>query len=179
MPAWATVVLTLGTTVIGAAAALAASLIQLRHARHDREAAEEAAWRDRGAAVVGRVFGVLDDMEPQAIAASGGRRRTTIENIARRWWQTRDDLLVFASGHPSAAVAQLADGVVEAVSDAWERVVRLNRALEEHAAGVDAGVLPAAVESYRTAFERARRLREAIRLGADGANAAAGTGGGP
>ena len=101
-------------------------------------------------------------MEPQAIAESGGRSRTTIENIGRRWWRTRDDLLVFASGHPSAAVAQLADGVVEAVSDAWERVNRLNGALEQ-ATDVHAEALRTAAESYRKAFERAQSLREAIR----------------
>ena len=142
-------------------------MLQLRHARREREAASDAAWRERGAAVVGRVFGVLDDMEPQAIARSGGRSGTTMENIARRWWQTRDDLLVFASGHPSLAVSHLADGVVDAVSRAWEDVVRLNRAVG------NAEALRPAAESYRDALERARALREAIRsASAEGARAA-------
>ena len=172
MPAWATVVLSLGTAVIGAGAALSASMLQLRHARHEREAAAAASWRDRGAAVVGRVFGVLDDMEPKAIARSGGRSRTTIENIGRRWWKTRDDLLVFASGHPSADVAELADEVVDAVARAWERVVRLNRELENGAAQADP-LESAAVESHQDAFDRARRLREAVRATAGGAASAA------
>ena len=163
MPAWATVVLTLGTALIGAAAALSASMLQLRHARREREAASEAAWRERGAAVVGRVFGVLDDMEPEAVAASGGRSTRTIENIARRWWQTRDELLVFASGHPSPAVSRLADEVVEAVSRAWEDVVRLNDAVS------NAEALRAATASYGDALERARTLREAIRSASEAA----------
>ena len=164
MPAWATVVLTLGTALIGAAAALSASMLQLRHARREREAASEAAWRERGAAVVGRVFGVLDDMEPEAIAATpSGRSQRTIENIARRWWQTRDELLVFASGHPSPAVSRLADEVVEAVSRAWEDVVRLNDAVS------NADALRGATASYGDALERARTLREAIRSASEGA----------
>jgi hypothetical protein len=157
MPAWATVVLTLGTTLIGAAAALSASMLQLRHAHREREAASEAAWRERGAAVVGRVLGVLDDMEPQAIARSGGRSKRTMENIGRRWWQTRDDLLVFASGHPSLAVSVLAEEVVITVSNAWEDVARLNRAVENPVA------LAAATEAHEDTLERVRRLLEVIR----------------
>jgi hypothetical protein len=168
MPAWATVVPTLGTALIGATAALSASMLQLRHARREREAASDAAWRERGAAVVGRVFGVLDDMEPQAIARSGGRSPATMENIGRRWWQTRDDLLVFASGHPSPAVSHLADGVVDAVSRAWEDVVRLNRAVDRDEA------LPPATASYGDALEQARALREAIRAASAGDARAAG-----
>ena len=73
MPAWATVLLTLGSTAIGATAALTASWMQLRSARRDRERAEASTRRARGAAVLGPIRGVLDDLEPQALASSGGR----------------------------------------------------------------------------------------------------------
>jgi hypothetical protein len=105
MPAWATVLLTLGSTAIGATAALTASWMQLRSARRDRERAEASARRARGAAVLGPIRGVLDDLEPQAIAASGGRSEQTIANIGRRWWRARDELLVFGAVDPSGEVA--------------------------------------------------------------------------
>jgi hypothetical protein len=82
MPAWATVLLTLGSTAIGATAALIASWMQLRSARRDRERAEAAARRARGGTVLGPILGVLDDLEPQAIASSDGRSEQTIANIA-------------------------------------------------------------------------------------------------
>jgi hypothetical protein len=100
MPAWATVLLTLGSTAIGATAALTASWLQLRSVRRDRERAEASARRARGAAVLGPTRGVLDDLEPQAIAASGGRSEQTIANIGRRWWRARDELLASARSIP-------------------------------------------------------------------------------
>jgi hypothetical protein len=159
MPAWATIVLSLGTAGIGAGAALTASLIQLRHARRERELVAELEWRERGAGVVGRVFGVLNDMEPTAIAAGRGRSKLTIENIGRRWWRTRDDLLVFASGHPSAVVADLADVVVASVSAAWEAMKRFN----DEVVDGKRGDLTAAKKPYDAAVEAAQRLRAAIR----------------
>jgi hypothetical protein len=126
MPAWATVLLTLGSTAIGATAALAASWMQLRSARRDREQAEAGARRARGAAVLGPIRGVLDDLEPQAIAASGGRSDQTIANIGRRWWKARDELLVFGAVDPSGEVAAAANSLADAVAATWTSVIALN-----------------------------------------------------
>src|SRR5438105_847415 len=68
-------------------------------------------------------------------------------------------LLVLTLG----GTVELADEVVDAVAQAWERVVRLNRELESGAAQADP-LESAAVESHQDAFERARRLREEVRL---------------
>ena len=127
MPTWATVLLTLGSTAIGAAAALAASSMQLRSARRDRERAEAVARRARGGSVLGPVLGVLDDLEPSAIASSGGRSEETMANIGRRWWKARDELLVFGTTDPSGEVALAANSLADAVAATWTSVVRLNR----------------------------------------------------
>src|SRR6476646_509499 len=101
MPTWATVVLSLGSAIIGAATALTATGLQLRNSRRQDELREAAGWRERGARVLGPALGVLADMEPQAVVAAGGRSDRTLENVGRRWWQARDELLIFAAGTPS------------------------------------------------------------------------------
>jgi hypothetical protein len=126
MPAWATVLLTLGSTAIGATAALTASWMQLRSARRDRERAEAAARRARGGTVLGPILGVLDDLEPQAIASSGGRSEQTIANIGRRWWRARDELLVFGAADPSGDIARAANSLADAVAATWASVLVLN-----------------------------------------------------
>ena len=145
MPAWATVLLTLGSTAIGATAALSASWMQLRSARRDRERAEATARRARGGSVLGPVLGVLDDLEPSAIASSGGRSQETMANIGRRWWKARDELLVFGATDPSGEVALAANSLADAVAATWTSVVRLNHkpdsaadlqsAVTDHASG--------------------------------------------
>jgi hypothetical protein len=157
MPAWATVVLTLGSTAIGAIVALTASWMQLRSSRREREAAEAAGWRARGAAVLGPVLGVLDDLEPNAIASSGGRSQQTVANIGRRWWRARDDLLVFGAAHPSSAVADAANTLADSVAAAWTSVVGLNRDISS------ADQLQAATRDHARARQRAGTLAELLR----------------
>jgi hypothetical protein len=130
MSGWSTVALSLGSAGIGAAAALAGTAMQLRHARRDRERADRAAWRDRAASIVGPILGVLDDMEPRAIAEGGGRSQQTIENIGRRWWRARDDLLVFGVANPSREIAAASRSLAAAVARSWGSMTSLNRALQ-------------------------------------------------
>jgi hypothetical protein len=148
MPAWATVLLTLGSTAIGAAAALVATWMQLRSAQRDRERTEAAARRTRGAAVLGPILGVLDDLEPKAVASGGGRSRETLANIGRRWWRARDELLVFGAVDPSGEVASAANGLADAVAATWTTVVELNRD-------------PDSVDGLRTAVGRHSDARKA------------------
>jgi hypothetical protein len=157
MPAWATVLLTLGSTAIGAAAALTASWMQLRSARRERDRAESAARRARGAAVLGPIRGVLDDLEPQAIAASGGRSDQTIANIGRRWWRARDELLVFGAVDPSGEVATAANALADAVAASWTSVIALNG----HPSSADA--LATAVAKHREARDAADTLGHLLR----------------
>ena len=158
MPAWATVLLTLGSTAIGATAALAASWMQLRSARRDREHAEVSARRVRGAEVLGPIRGVLDDLEPQAIAASGhGRSKETMSNIGRRWWRARDELLVFGAVDPSSEIGSAASSLADAVAATWTSVGALN----DYASSPEA--LNTAVEKHASARQAADELEQLLR----------------
>lgn len=157
MPAWATVLLTLGSTAIGAAAALTASWMQLRSARRDREHAEASARRARGAEVLGPIRGVLDDLEPHAIAASDGRSELTMSNIGRRWWRARDQLLVFGAVDPSSEIGSAASSLADAVAASWTRVAALNR----DASSTDA--LRDAEEKHAAARRAADELEQLLR----------------
>jgi len=158
MPAWATVVLTLGSTLIGATAALGASWMQLKSAGRERERAEASARRARGAAVLGPVLGVLDDLEPTAVASSGGRSEQTIANIGRRWWKARDELLVFGAADSSGGVAHAANSLADAVAATWTSTTHLNRDV------TSATHLQAAVRDHAKARELADALGELMRL---------------
>jgi hypothetical protein len=158
MPAWATVLLTLGSTAIGAAAALTATRMQLNSARRERARADSAARRARGAAVLGPILGVLDDLEPQAIASSGsGRSQETMANIGRRWWRARDELLVFGAADPSSEVADGANALADAVAATWTSVVQLNQDV------ASAERLRAAVELHGAARTKADELGQLLR----------------
>jgi hypothetical protein len=158
MPAWATVVLTLGSTLIGATAALGASWMQLRSAGRERERTAAAARRARGAAILGPVLGVLDDLEPTAVASSGGRSEQTISNIGRRWWKARDELFVFGAADPSGDVARAANSLADAVAATWTSTTQLNRA------AASAELLQTAVGDHAKAKELADALDELMRL---------------
>lgn len=158
MPAWATVLLTLGSTAVGAAAALAATRMQLQSARRERDRAEAEARRARGAAVLGPILGVLDDLEPQAIAGDpDGRTEQTMANIGRRWWRARDELLVFGAADSSGEVALAANSLADAVAATWTGAIDLNRdrASRER---LDAAVAKHA-EARRSADDFGRLLR--------------------
>lgn len=160
MPAWATVLLTLGSTAIGAGAALTASLLQLRNARDERERSDANARRGRGGAVVGPILGVLDDLEPNAIAASRGRSQETMSNIGRRWWRARDELLVFGAVDPSTEIAAAANSLADAVAATWTSVGQLNREPKS------ADALRTAAASHGGARLAADRLGELLRQAA-------------
>lgn len=158
MPAWATVVLTLGSTLIGATAALGASWMQLKNAGRERERAEAAARRASGAAVLGPVRGVLHDLEPTAVASGGGRSEKTMANIGRRWWKARDELLVFGAADPSGDVARAANSLADAVSATWTSTTNLNRDV------TSAQHLQAAARDHARARKLADALDELMRL---------------
>jgi hypothetical protein len=168
MSAWSTVVLSLGSAGVGAASALAATWMQLRQAKRERDIEERSAWRDRGAMVLGPVLGVLDDMEPTSIAERGGRSSQTIENIGRRWWRGRDELLKFGTANPSGPIADCASDLVRTVSASWTSMVGLNEALQQadsaRAGAVDhAELLERARSDHERASAAARSLGELIR----------------
>jgi hypothetical protein len=169
MSAWSTVVLSLGSAGIGAAAALTGTAMQLRNSRRERDRAERAAWRDRAASVIGPILGVLDDMEPKAISEHQGRSQQTIENIGRRWWRARDDLLVFAAANPLPEVAVAGNDLADAVARAWTSMTTLNRALQAPVGSqqaVDSSLLDRASDDHERATGLAREVERLTRGGA-------------
>src|SRR6266496_715223 len=166
MSAWSTVALSIGSAGIGAAAALAGTAMQLRHARLDKERSERATWRDRAAGVLGPILGVLDDMEPRAMAEHGGRSSQTIENIGRRWWRARDELFMFGTANPSHEIATATQALAESVARSWTSMTTLNRALQTGSAeggGVAAELLDRACTDHDRAVGLARELGELSR----------------
>ena len=161
MPTWATIVLSLGSAVIGAATALTATGLQLRNSRRQEQSREAAGWRERGARVLGPALGVLDDMEPKAVIAAGGRSDRTMENVGRRWWQARDELLVFAAGTPSDEASRAASDLTRDIAAAWETFVALDGAF------LNGGDVEERSRAAQSAFEQASatagRVREAVR----------------
>jgi len=166
MSAWSTVALSLGSAGVGATAALTATALQLRDNRRQRERAEEAAWRDRAANVLGPIFGVLDDMEPRAIVEHGGRSKLTVENIGRRWWRARDDLLAFGAANPSRAISAAAHDLADAVAHSWVSITMLNRDLDaarDSAQTVDGDVVQRAYADHDRARQLATELERLTR----------------
>jgi hypothetical protein len=100
---------------------------------------------------------VLDDLEPQAIAASGGRSEQTVANIGRRWWRARDELLVFGAVDSSSDVASAANSLADAVAATWTSVLVLN----SHPSSADD--LQTAVANHGEARGAADRLGQLLR----------------
>jgi hypothetical protein len=166
--AWSTVALSLGSAGIGATAALTGTTMQLRNAQATRDRAERAAWRERAGGVLGPIRGVLDDMEPGAIAEHGGRIPQTIDNIGRRWWRARDDLLVFGAANPSQEIATASDALAEAVARSWTSMTSLNRALQDarqSRTAIDAALLERARHDHEQAKALVHALDELSRAG--------------
>jgi hypothetical protein len=120
MSQWATIVLTLGSALIGVLGALAGTLIQMRSANHQRRATERRARREQGAEAVAPVMALLDDANPTRLFLPGRDPAALIEQIEeleRRWKPLRDRLLVYGASHPSGDVvgsAQTAVGSIQA-----------------------------------------------------------------
>jgi len=157
MSDWSSVALSIGSAGIGAIAALAGTAMQLRSARRERERAEQAGRRDRAAGIVGPILGVLADMEPRAIVEAGGRSPQTMENIGRRWWRVRDELLIFGAASPSPKVADASQLLADGVARAWTSVNALNRALDDEERRKQAA------DDYEQATKLARSFESAAR----------------
>ena len=157
MSDWSSVALSIGSAGIGALAPHAGTGMQLRSARRARERSDQAARRARAAAIVGPILGVLADMEPRAIAQAGGRSPQTIENIGRRWWRSRDDLLVFGVASPSPKVADAAQVLADGIARVWASTNALNRT------PADEQLLETARQDHEQAVALARAFESATR----------------
>lgn len=119
MPNWAIVVLTLGSGLVAASAAIVAMKLQLHYARQGTEAADRARQRERGALAVAPVLSLLDEAEPQRLTSvPGSQTLTVMKELWQRWTMLRDPILAFGAAHPSQQVEQLVKNFVTDVSNA-------------------------------------------------------------
>jgi hypothetical protein len=119
MPAWAVVTLVLGSSAIVAVAVLVGGQLQLRAAREGQARDEERQHREQGAAVVAPVLSLLTDADPQRLTATPGTQTMTMMNeLLERWYALRDPIAVFAASHPSKRIAEAAEKLIVAVSNA-------------------------------------------------------------
>lgn len=123
MPAWATVVITLGASVVAVIGTLGATLLQLRSSRRERAIQAAAERRSRAAEILGRVRTLLADLDPTRVAFN--IRETTpeqLEAIEKRWLSLRDDLSVFAARDEDQRVTDAASELEIGVSNTISRV---------------------------------------------------------
>jgi hypothetical protein len=124
MPAWATVVVTLGAAAIAVAGTLLATAFQLRHARRECEDASRADLLARAAAVIGPTRTLLTDLEPDRIAFNLNRETTPkhLHDLNRRWMPLRDALSTFAASASSPQVTDTGAKLEVAVSNTLHRL---------------------------------------------------------
>jgi hypothetical protein len=166
MPAWAVVTLVLGTSTIVATAALVAGQLQLRHARAQQALSDERHRQEQGAAVVAPVLSLLTDADPQRLTATPGTQTMTLMNeVLERWYALRDPIAVFAAAHPSRGIAEAAEKLVVAVSNALTAAHWLIHDLPESWSKES---LETARADNAEALRLARQLLEAIRESRNG-----------
>src|SRR5437762_7925362 len=115
MPAWATVVLTLGASSIAVLGTLAAARLQHLYGRRDREAREQKELRERGAAVLTPIASLLSECQPSQVVINAsslaGAGVLMVEQLARideRLPAARDELMHYANAHPMPEMAEAA-----------------------------------------------------------------------
>jgi hypothetical protein len=180
MPAWATVVITLGAAAIGVLGTLAATRVQTEHATAERETTEATRRREGGAGAVAPILSLLDDAAIDVLlagvkAAEQAKDRNDRENRFRelaeeqarlwdRWYTLRDPLLIYAGSHPSPEISEMAQGVLLEIG----RVLRRRSWLMfTRAAGtpiLHEFSLSEAKRRHGSAVEQAAKLLERVRL---------------
>jgi hypothetical protein len=165
MPAWATVLITLGGAVIGAGAAIGGTWLQMRHARTERRANERRELRERGAAVIGPLFRLLTQSRPEVLLSFGDEAPKRMNDLEYRWGELGDALFVYALGHPSRDVVQMADELASAVSLS---LIFTRQAIDSHSKEArggegDEAAYEAANRSHREAVAISRKLATALR----------------
>jgi hypothetical protein len=97
---------------------LAATKLQLRHGQSEREAAERAHWREKGAEVVAPLRSLIDDANPLVLALDREGWKDRMESLWGRWAPLRDQLALLGAAHPSPAIGKTVAEIVTAVPQA-------------------------------------------------------------
>jgi hypothetical protein len=136
MPAWATVVLTLGASGIAVIGTLAATRLQHVYGRREREVREQKELRERGAAVLTPIASLLSECQPSQVVINvsdvAGAAVLMIEKLAdvdNRLSPARDELMQYANAHPMPEMAEAAFRLATAATNAVRATMWL---LQEH-----------------------------------------------
>jgi hypothetical protein len=118
MPAWATVVLTLGSAFLGALAAVSATMLQSRNAHRERVAHERVARRESGAQAVAPVWALALDADPTVVFVQieGRDVAAEVSKLEERWRVLRAPLLAYAAGHPKASITEETNRLIGTLS---------------------------------------------------------------
>lgn len=118
MPAWATVLVSLGGGVIGIAGTLLGVQLQHKHAQDERREAERTRFRERGAAILGPIGTLLSDADPTRLGLNAGpHSREVLADLWTRWLTLRDELVTYGAGHPDGEFAPATQRLMVAVSN--------------------------------------------------------------
>jgi hypothetical protein len=163
VPAWATVLLTLGSAAIAASAALGGTLLQMRHAARAREVTERRERVERGAAVVAPVLTFLTDADPDKIGTLGVDGLARLDDLSEKWSKLKTDLTGYAAAHAQLEVLAQSDAIVMAVSSCLNETRSAVR-LSENPQGLDpSGKRQIAEMEWAEARKLARGLLRLLR----------------
>ncbi len=163
MPAWATVVLTLGSAVIGGAIALIAVERQNRHATLEREAIARAQRQEAAGRVLGRIRAVLVDLEPTRVTFNlNPQSGEQLDAVNRRWLEQRDELASFGAGSGSGEIDDVSTALAVEIANL---INRLGWIVGEYQQGQGLGspdLIDDAKEHYTAAQRLTRDLLELV-----------------
>jgi hypothetical protein len=153
VPAWATVVLTLGASLIAVAGTLIATQWQTRHGTREREAAARSQRRTSGGRVLGRIQTLLLDSQPGTLAINWNNESfERFPQLVERWLVLRDELAVFAATDESPQVRETARELATQMTYSFNRVRALLEDQRRHESRINTGdVVALAEEHYRAA----------------------------
>ena len=139
MPAWATVVLTLGTTALAVAGTLLAPWIndRLSRARREREAHED---RIREAAnIIAPVRLLLGEAHPDRLGVNVKPQEpfARLNELRDVWTNVRTPLAAYALAHPSAAVRETGTKLDVAIANTFHNSALMLRGLTNPRPGGD------------------------------------------
>jgi hypothetical protein len=161
LPAWATAVLTLTGVVIGALIALVTNERQLRHSKEEREANEITALREKGAAIIGPLLGLLSDADPDRMAINAGPQTPELmRQYLERWNGLRDQLSIYGALHPAHGVSVLTTRLVAA---GWNSLTSTGWLVRDVPTSFTLEQREKAKEDHELALEVAHQLRKTMR----------------
>lgn len=163
VPPWATVVLTLGTGLIGGGFAYAVARMNLRDTQEARHTAEWHEWREKGAQAIAPVFSILRDSEPKRMAINMRQPSTSeqVSDLFRRWNEARAEIELLAVSHPNPQIEEQASTLLPNVHNALISLSYL--VAGEHVGTADE--LERAKDDYEDALREAKAMRQEIREG--------------